>query len=361
MANLAWYNDNQFRDYPFLNRTEPITFGQQAGFSSSSSSSSSDSGSATGLSLHLPHSVVVDFGAIMEIDAEYTEAAGHYVYLHSVSRSGSTFTFKMRTTAPEGENHQLIFTRELTDEEFLIEWEDSSSIVAEPVDPLTCPLQPRWKGFFVSGNLEELGTLLGDGEEWVFLQGLWQVEPARIQSLMDSYLRAVSLANYPRLRVNEPVGCESSSSSGADEDGTPIISAECIIGDIKWKEGFNCVIRQDVTDNAIIIGAGVGVGAGEPCEEVPLFDGEAPPEGSPHLSGGPGCHEIVKSINGVVGSNVLLTAGPGFRVQPHPVVQNRLVVNKSLEDFALCLEDDTIVQSSSSLSESTPSSASGGD
>jgi|GEM_PF-7073478 len=351
MANLAWYNDNQFRDYPFLNRTEPITF-VEPGLSSSSSLSSDSSASATGSSVHLPHSAIVDFGAIMEIDAEYTEEAGHFVYLHSISRTGTTFTFRMRTTAPDAINHEIIFTRELTDEEFLIEWEDASSIVAELPDPLACPIQPKWKAFFISGNLEELGTLLADGMEWVFLKGLWQIEPARIQSLMDSYLRAVSLANYPRLHVSNAPGCESSSSAGGvEEDLSPIIRALCITGNIKWQEGYNCVIRQDVTNNAIIIGAGVGVGAGEPCEEVPLFPGEAPPPDSPYLSGGPDCNEIIKSLNGVIGPNILLTAGPGFRVQPHAVVQNRLVVNKSLEDFALCLEDATI-DGSSSLSES---------
>ena len=295
----------------------------------------------------------------MEIDANYTEEEGHYVYLHSITRAGNTIQFCMRTTAPDAANHQLLFQRELDDNEFKIEWEDASTVVPEALDSLACPLQPKWKGFLVTGNLTELGNLVPDGTTLLFYVGLWQIEPARIQSLMDSYLRAVTLANKPRLVADPPAGCSRSSSSAGDDQA--IINARCLTGNLKWKEGYNCAIRQDNNNNAIIIGAGVGVGEGEPCEEVPLYANESPPEDSPFLSGGPSCTEIVKSINGVTGANINLVAGPGFRVLQSGAQANKLIIDKALDDFALCLDDPT--QSESSLSVSagaTPSSSSAG-
>jgi len=344
MANPAWYNDNQFRDYPFLTQVSPLL--ETTGFSSSSS--------AAGEITELPHSVIVDFGAIMEIDANYTEEAGHYVYLHSISRTGSSFSFQFRTNAPDASNHQIVFLRN-SDDEFVIEWEDASTITPEELPALACPIEAKWKGFLVTGDLSPLTSLIADGETLHYFEGLWQVEPARVQSLMDSYLRAVTLANLPRVTATLPGFCSASSDSSESSAGedVAVLNASCLVGDIKWKEGYNCVIRQDVTNNAIVIGAGVGVGDGEPCEEVPLNEAEAPPTGSRYLSGGPGCGDIIKAINGVPGPNVSIIAGPGFRVFADPDNAATLVINRGLDDFAICVQEDTV--SSSSLS-----SASGG-
>jgi len=150
--------------------------------------------------------------------------------------------------------------------------------------------------------------------------------------------------------VKPPDGCGSlSSSAGSDE---PILAASCMRGNIKWKEGYNCSIRQDNRDNAIIIGAGQGAGEGEPCDEVPLYEGEAPPEGSPHLSGGPGCSEVVKTINGIGGRDIFITAGPGFRVQQDTEDPNTLNLNRALDDFAACLAEEETLSSSLSSSSS---------
>lgn len=349
MANPAWYNDNQFRDYPFLTRVEPLA--ETTGFSSSASTAGQIS--------ELGSAVVVDFGAIMEIDANYTEEEGHTVYLHSISRAGDTFYLRFRTTAPDASNHEVVFAREATDAEFRIEWEDASTIAGETAEPLACPLQPKWKAFLVTGDLTWLVDVLNDGDTIVYYAGLWQIEQARIQSLMDSYLRAVTLANKPRVVTEPPDGC-SYSSEGSIAVDAAIINARCLTGNLRWKEGYNCTIRQDNNNNAIIIGAGVGVGEGEPCDEIPIYEGEAPQNGSPFLSGGPGCSEIIKSINGVTGKDINLVAGPGFRVRAATNVTNRLVIDKALDDFALCLEDPTGSESSLSLSQGSSNSSSAG-
>lgn len=341
MANPAWYNDNQFRDYPFMTQVAPLVDTTEL-----SSSSASD-----GALTELPTQAVVDFGAIMEIDAEYDEAVGHYIYLHKIRRLSDVFYLHFRTNADGAYNYEVVFERDVTAEEFQIDWVSASSIVAEELDPIDCASDYKWKAFLVTGDVSSLSTLLpGDGVI-IFFQGLWAAEPARVQSLMRSYLRSVTLANNPRTMATSPEGCIDSSSSAAESPA--ILQSSCIVGDIKWKEGYNCTIRQDTTNNAIIIGAGVGVGEGEPCEEVPLYDEETPPAGSPYLSGGPGCGEIVKSINGVTKADITILAGPGFRVQPDDVSPHKLIIDKNLDDFALCLEDTTPSLSSVSASDSS--------
>lgn len=348
MANPGWLNDNQFRDYPFITRVEPLS--ETSGIESSSSLLDV---------LHLPHSAIVDFGVVMDIDAGFDESLGHYVYLYSVSRQSDVFTFRFRTNSPDASNHELVFSRALDDPEFLLEWEDASTITPEESNPLACQLQPKWHGFIATGRMTDLAEIMSDGETIVPVPEMWRIEPSRIQSLLKSYLRSVSLANTPRVQATPQDGC----SGGSDTTDQPaFINTLCMIGNLKWKEGFNCVIRQDINDNAIIIGAGQGLGEGQPCEEIPLYDGEQPPANSPFLSGGPACNDVVKSINGVGGKDVTITAGPGFRVQADPDVSNKIVVEQSLTDFAICpaTEGEPVSESSVTGSDSESSGGGGG-
>lgn len=353
MANPGWLNDNANRDYPFLNRVEPITQ-----YDPTPDSSSESAGAGTPVYAHLPHDAIVDFGAIMEIDAEYTEQQGHYVYLYRVARpTATTFELEFRTNAPAAANYRITFTRNSTDPYNHVTWGDATAIDSDPADVLECRLQPRWKAFLVTGGFEGLLGFLATGETVHFVQGLWQIEPARIQSLMDSYLRACNLANFPRTVATDPPACASESSSSSQGLEEPILNATCIRDHVKWKEGFNCVIRQDRFNNAIVIAAAVGSGAGEPCEEVSLYDGEVPPAGSPFLSGGPGCNDILKSINGIGGRRLTLIGGPGLRIFGDAENPHKLIVDRALDDFIICLDDDDV--ESSSLSSDSLSSMGG--
>jgi hypothetical protein len=329
MALPGFYNDNQFRDYPFETRVEP-----QASFEPSSDSSSEGPPRPA-----VPHGVLVDFGAIMEIDAEYSEEDDHHVYLYSLRyESDGTVIFDFRTNAPEGANHRILATREPGDAEFAITWYDSEAVGADPFDSLNCANLPKWSAFVVVGSIDYMGDFPVD-ETIYYPDDRWRIEPARVQSLKDSYLRACNLGNFARTHTTPAAGC--SESESAANPAEPYINATCMQGNIQWKEGYNCAIRQDNRENAIIIGAGIGSGEGEPCEEVPVFEGESPPDNSPYLSGGPGCGEVVKTINGVGGRNVILKAGTGFSIYEEE--DGTLVIDRTLDDFALCLGDESEV------------------
>lgn len=334
MASPGWYNENLYRDYPFVTRTQPLRAmvpmtGLFEGVPEASSSSFPD----------LPHSAIVDFGCIMEIDAGFDEADGHFIYLKGIYREANTFVFVFATNAPNASNQWLAFYLDYpATQQYKIVWGTALFAAPEEVSELACPQTDKWSGFMVAGDLEALATLIPDGDGLDFVPGFWQIEPGRVQNLRGTYLRAITLANTPRLLVDNADGCGSNSS---DTNTDAILQASCIVGDIKLVEGYNCSIRQDRVRNTITINAGVGLGSGEPCEEVPRYPAEIPPADSPYLSGGPGCNEIIKSINGIGGSAITITGGPGYRILPDTLKANKLIVERVLSDFAICAEPDT--------------------
>lgn len=317
MAKTAWYAENMQRDYPFIERVPPRV---------------SDDNSLT-MSFDLPSSVFVEAGMIMDDDAEFV-CETDSVSLYSISRDGDDLTFVFRASATGTTNYELVIYRRLTDPLFTISRAMATTIAAEPVLSLTCAGRPRWTAVVVTGDLSPLRTRIDDGETIQIDDALWQLEPARIQTLQHRYVNTVSLANVSRTVTTSPIGC----SETGEAEQEVIIAAACLAGSLQVMEGYNCIIRQDRNDNALIIGAGVRAGAGDPCEEIPLYDDETAPDGSPYLSGGPGCHQVIRTINGVSAANLTITAGTGFQIQPHDDLPNRLVIDRTLDEFVLCDE-----------------------
>ena len=88
----------------------------------------------------------------------------------------------------------------------------------------------------------------------------------------------------------------------------------------------NCRITVDPEGNALKFGGAVGAGLGPVCEEIPASPAETAPDGSELLSGGPGCNEVVKRINGLTGPTIGLRGIQGFDVKRHPSITSRLLV-----------------------------------
>lgn len=299
----AFYSDNEHRDYPFLNRPEPLSFEPDDG----------------GPLNALPPAAVVDFAAIMFAQADFLDYVEHYVWLAAIERSGSRFRFRFRTTAPGAAGDDCVFTRYLTSSEFDNQWvvsgeltEGSSSIEGRA---------PTWEACLVTGMLDDIVEMLPHDGEILFARGLWRIEPARVQTLAGMELLTLNIANLPRTVVTPPDVCSSASEAPATE---PIVVARDIVGDVRLVEGYNVSIRQEASNVGLIIGAGVGAGAGQTCGEVPRYPGETSPDGGAFLTGGPGCGEIITSINGIGGPDVGLVGGPGVTVQaanvPHTVI-----------------------------------------
>ena len=361
MPRPGFYNDNEYRAYPFIFKPDVDT---------------------------LPNSSIVDCGIIMGLDSEFDPAL-HSVWLKTVRRLNDVFEFEFDTDAPGASNTPLIFQRDATAEEWLTEDTESAPYVK---DVNSCAIEPAWSGFLVTGPLAELNEALpNDGS--LALGTNYILEPARIQSLVRTYLRTISVGNLSR-----PI-----STSACDEEVETnryvVINKRCVTGDIRFKEGYNAQVRLRATANEIAISAGRGLGQ-QPdtalCEtngEVPFYDGEQTPVmGSPvptvykgpisaanalpdgaaigdtygfktgpvngvysvryytwnnagwfetdtsfsaaddfpssmpsavqqrskFFSGGPACNELVSSINGVPGPEVTIIGGTGIKVTTDP-------------------------------------------
>jgi hypothetical protein len=310
MPRAGFYNDNEYRQYPFV-------------FAKPDS---------------LPTDLIVDCGFIMGIDSGF-DAAEHIVYLYRIRKTSTQIECEFRTTAPNAADSAIVFRRDFDAEEWSTEFA-SAAVANKP-----CAAEPLWEGFMVSGVMATTVNLLPINGSVNFVTTDFAtassssssssslpfvanrvVEPARVQSLVKTYLRSVSLGNYPR--VIAPALCPGE--TGLPAPATDIIvNATCLKGDIRFKPGFNCAIRQYDYANRITIAAQKGANTvegptGELCQygsEIKLYTGEQPPilnlatgERSKFLSGGPACDQVITGINGLGAPDVKIVGGAGIQV-----------------------------------------------
>lgn len=351
MPRSGFYNQNLYRDYPFQTQGSPLEWLH----SLPSESSVSGESYATAA---LPHEAIVDFGCIMGLDANYVDRQD-WIYLYRITRSDPFFIFEFRTTA---NSQVLLFVRRNDDPEYRYEWSEaqwkgtpyelpSLSSLSSASHPSSeggwgrgCDSDdPVWEGFLVTGKFDELMDLIMDGEQLYFDSGYQVIEPARIQNLKESYVRSFNLANRARTHAIPADICLTSFSDGVSvgaeslaQDVKVYKGATCMQGPIAFEEGFNCQIRQEDTTGTIVIGAGVGLGAGEVCGEYPFYEGESIGEGESYYTGGPACTQILKTLNGKGGTRVRFDAGPGFNVRTAPNDPSTIIVEMTLEGFAIC-------------------------
>lgn len=300
MPRPGFYNDNEYRAYPFIYQaraqTEPT----------------------------LPESVIVDAGFIMGLDADFDEKSDA-IWLAEISRAGTTITFTFETDAVGGVDFRLIFTRNIADEEWLTEYAQTAPAA------LPCAEEPVWEGFLVTGVLENAANLLTDGQTIVFEKNEYRVEPGRIQNLAKSYLRSITVGNYERTAIPE---CGTSRTG----ERPVILNAACIKGDVKLKEGYQCQITQNNRTSTIDISAAVTAGAEKDaafCEygsELPLYVGEIPAEGFKFYSSGSACNELIFTLNGVGGKNLSLLGGNGVTITTTEENQLKLTLDANSQN-----------------------------
>lgn len=293
MAKPGFYNDNQYRDYPFI--AQPA------------------------LAQSLPTSSIVDAGFIMGYDAEYDDATGA-VFLREVRRDDMTVSFVFSFSG--GERVTLLtFTAPITNIEYTTVFQD-----AAPAQD-TCGDEPIWGGFIVLGPATDLLAALDNaGGRIEFNDTRYVIEPARIQNLNKAYLRAINVGNVTRVIVPT---CDDTANDAPGQ----IITATCLQGAIKFEEGYQTSIAQNNRDNALVF-SGVLTGGdrskAELCEnngELPFYAaeienkpyihgqvGDVPARRSEFLSGGWACKDLIFTLNGIGGSNVNIVGGTNIQV-----------------------------------------------
>lgn len=307
MANAGFYNVNEYRQYPFIDRPDIREDRRLAS------------------EFNLPEQLIVDCQFILGLDSAF-DVKTDVVYLAQLDVQADRYIFTFRTSGTGAADQPLVFTRIKTGgtyESWLYEHQTSL-----PAADLPCANEPAWEGFIVTGNLAEAAVPVGS---YSFMPTAGQdapftVEPAAIQSLVRGYLRSISVGNFERTVIPNCVEEGSSSSSGSTGPREVIPQDTCLNGAIQFAAGLNCAITQIDLANTItigpLLGANVNSAAGsELCEnngELPLYLGESPPPGSAFLSGGPACDELITTINGVGGPAVIINGGPGITIETTP-------------------------------------------
>lgn len=304
MARPSFYNDNESRGYPFAPAADgghdyPLV-------------------SSSGATKSLPNSLVVDFSSLVGFVAQWSASSS--IFLKQVEAlsgvDAGRFVLHFHADAPGLSWLELAFVVGPSPREFT-SFDAAATLKGSltPPPPI-CSDTLRWEGTLVLGRLDELLAITTPGETLTAADGAIRLEPALVQDVASSYVRAIGVANAPRLQASPGPDC----GGPAPADGLLVVNRRCIVGDVVFAEGYNCAISQAARDNSLAFAAAPGAGAGRACAEVPLYEGEEPPAGSSLLSGGPTCNEVVTSVNGLSASLLQLIGGPGVTVEatgPH--------------------------------------------
>lgn len=302
MSKPGFYNDNEYRAYPFIynaTNADPIVRPQP-----------------------LPNETIVDAGFIVGLDAEYDDATDRIYLAQLVSASGNLL-FKFRSTTSAA--FEVIFQRSGNAAEWLSEYAESAT------NDSACSQEPMLSGFLVTGKLEAaVAACVSAGGIINFPPNAYVVEPARVQNLNKSYLRSVSVGNYERTVIPP---CSNEEDTTPPEAPQIIWNAQCVRGPIRFEEGYNAKITQITRANALVFTAEKNAGAKPDaalCEnhgEIPLTEEELttkpviyeatddkPEKRSKFLSGGWSCKDLIFTINGLGGSNVNLVGGKNIQI-----------------------------------------------
>lgn len=295
---------------------------------------------------NLPNDTVVDFGCTFGVGIDY-DASAHIVYLHTIRRSGSNFVFDFRTitTGLDADEHVLRFIHAVANTTYETSYATVGTVAAEAESISRCDRSSiaDWGGYLTTGSLESLAELLtqdGDVLRGDIIRAI--VEQGLVRSLRGAALKNVYLGNVERTRTTNPEGCIEQTWPFARE--TVYVSPVCISGPIRFIEGYNITIEQRTGNNSLTFAATVGGGAGEPPAEVPILANEAAADGRTLLTGGPACHEVVRSINGSGGRVLEVFAGAGCNVLAEPE-NHRLIVDFNMNNMALCYDGEDVDES----------------
>lgn len=291
-------------------------------------------GSGTRLAdIVLADSLLVDFGCVVGDRAEY-RSVDDVIQLAYVQRDGDQLIIAFSSSAHGLYGLELCFSRNVNSPEYYVS--QSETDLSNPFPYCETP-DPRWYGFLATGQLQSFADSIANGYYAIPIDAAY-IEPTLIQNLSRVSVQSINIANRDRAHATVPSDCDSTSSSSSSSR-TPVVFSlhTCMIGRIKFQEGYNCRIRQNDRTNTIEIGASVGSGKGEPCEEIIITPADTSVSDQP-LDKGLFCRDVVKTINGVGGQSITIVGGPGINVTDQPAA-HRIVIDANLQELRVCSDN----------------------
>jgi hypothetical protein len=285
MSRPGFYNDNEYRAYPFTHQT-----------------------AYTGPAL--PDATIVDCGIIMGLASSF-DASTHSVWLAAITRGGGNVTFSFATNANA---IALNFVCPETADEWTTIHAESAST---DTGLYACDPEPAWEGYLVVGALTALLAQIANNTTVTYSTGARLLEPGRIQSLVRSYVHSLNVGNFSRVMALPPSECQEVPTS---TERSVVINRQCMQGDIRFDEGYNVKIKQVARSNELLFSAELGAGKTDTSElcahgsELELYEDEPADAETGFFSGGPACNQTISTINGVSGSNIQFVGGTGVQV-----------------------------------------------
>ena len=331
MARPNFFNENFNRTFPFKDKTAGVGTPASGVFTM----------------IQLPDDVIVDCGFIMGPESGFEEGV-HAIYLYKISKVSATqINYEFRCDAPALAASPLIFTRQVTDEDYLTEFQESDIPAWEPPSQseslslsasqfdIVCG-EPFWSGYVVTGSIANLSARLSVGTT-ITRSGSAEVivHEALVQNLNNSQAVSINIANGDRTRALRPADCPPNEWNFTT--GEIYVNRECMQGNIVFRGGYNLNLAQTDSTNTIQFSASVNAGEGIPCEEVKLFAAEMPPAGSSNdlLEGDFYCNEALRTINGLQGPDFTFFAGTGVAITPDAPTST-VIIDINLVDLSLC-------------------------
>ena len=253
---------------------------------------------------------IVDAGFILGLDSGF-QAAVNNVTLYALVMTATDIAFDFRSDAPGMSGFRWLFTFSLTDPFGCMQYQKVTQIGSG------FEFAELGEAYVVVGDLEKLIANITVGVHVVADDNEGNplyVEPARVQSLVDTYARGINVANGRRscpAPCCEPTPSNSSSSSSSSGGGGPeeVQNSAFVLqygmqAAIDFMEGWNSVIQLDTGNNAIIFGASIGAGDGQQClndEWINYLCDEAGlrvDTGRATTGGCDDCGAFIRSING---------------------------------------------------------------
>lgn len=249
----------------------------------------------------LPNSGMVDAGFMLGPDSGFVPGA-HNVVFHSVEVKTAQVEFEFHSDAPGLSGYRWLFVFPV-DAKFGCTVHADATLISSGV-----PAADKGWGFMTVGDLDEI---LSMGEDFYGMCQPPRVEPALIQSLAQTYVRSLNIANQTR-----PCPAECCETPVPVDPEQVFVLVEGLDGDIRFREGNNLQISASAVRNSIELSADLGAGEGRTCEDL-LVTGSGPAgiqedDGSLCES----CEDYVRSVNGVRTNDgkLILVGAAGVKV-----------------------------------------------
>ena len=349
MPRTDWLQKNDYRAYPLVENDFTL---------------SPIGSSMSGQPEKLPRRGLVDASFILGIDSHF-ELGNDTVYLHSVIKTAWSITFRFRACYSEDVRDFLRCYEWLFEFDLNTPFGATRFVDATHIDT-GAPNTLRGQGFVTIGNLVEMADI-ADGEWLLVAQP--EVEPGLLQSLVNTYVKALNVANEPRPCPTEcpcPPSSSSSPSISSLSSSSPSLSSSSLsssspvaepcedpppidpdpdfvapvalpestgyAGHVKLKSGFNCHISIHESANVIEIGAGEEYGEGKKCTTPDLRTDD---DGTIREDACLPCKGPIYTVNGQAeGSTTLrLVGGPGVVITPRPT-EHEIII--SLDEEGIC-------------------------